>query len=66
MTLLRRLMFAIKYDIDPGFIVYSIPDQTAVRFLYYKTAKEFSVSDSQLQYKPKVMVAVKEQKGTTE
>jgi hypothetical protein len=57
MKLLKRLQFALKYDIDYDFIVYSIPDQSAMTFLNYQDAKDFS--ESQLQYKPKVMVSVR-------
>lgn len=56
MKLLKRLAFAIKYDIEPDFIVHSIPDQHAVQFMFYEDAREFS--DNQIQYRPKVMVAV--------
>ena len=57
MRLLKRLAFAIKYDIEPDFIVYSVPDQQAVQFTFYKDAKEFS--DNQTQHRPKVLVEIK-------
>lgn len=57
MRLLRRLTFALRFDFDPEFIVYSIPDQSAMYFSDYKQAKKYS--DSQIQYRPKVMVAVR-------
>jgi hypothetical protein len=59
MKLLNRIKFVFKYDIEPEFIVYSIPDQLAMRFLNYEDAKAFS--DKQIQYRPKIMVEIKEQ-----
>lgn len=59
MKLLKRLMFAFKYDIDQEFIVYSIPDQMAIRFLKYEDAKAFT--DKQIEYRPKIMVGVRPQ-----
>jgi len=56
MKLLKRIVFAIKYDIDRDFIVYSIPDQTAIQFTDYDEAHAFSLN--QIQYKPKVLVSV--------
>lgn len=56
MGFFKRLKFAWKYNIEPGFIVYCIPDQTAVRFLDYDEAKKFS--ESQIQYRPNVLVEV--------
>jgi hypothetical protein len=67
MRLFKRLQFAWKYDFDSDFIVYSIPDQCAMTFLKYEDAKKFS--DDQIQYRPKVLVSVKEQgyrKGSDE
>ena len=55
-SLIKRLLFAVQYDIEQEFIVYSIPDQLAMRFLSYDDAKKFS--DSQIQYRPKIMVEV--------
>lgn len=57
MNLLKRIKFALKYDIEPEFIIYSAPDQTAIRFLNYDEAKQWS--DRQIQYRPKVLVGIK-------
>ena len=56
-NIFKRIKFALQYDIEPEFIVYSIPDQSAIRFLNYNDAKEFS--DKQIQYLPKIMIAVR-------
>ena len=60
MNLIKRLKFAYKYNFEPEFIVCSIPDQSAMQFLNFDDAKEFS--DKQIAYKPHVMVVVKENK----
>lgn len=57
MKLLKRLMFALQYDIDRDFIVYSTLDRPAMQFTEYKDAKKFS--DEQIQFRPKVLVSVK-------
>lgn len=57
MKLLKRLKFAIQYDIEPEFIVYSIPDQLAMRFLDYVDAQAFV--NKQIQHRPHIMVPVK-------
>lgn len=57
MRLLKRIRFALKYDFDSEFIVWSYKDQNAVLFLDYKDAAKFS--EEQIQYRPKVMVAVR-------
>ena len=57
MKLLKRIIFAIKYDIDREFIVYSIPQQNAMMFTEYVKADEFSKSE--IQYRPKILVSVR-------
>ena len=54
--LLQRIKYAFKYDFESDFIVYSIPDQSAMRFTNYEDARKFS--DGQIQYRPKVMIAI--------
>lgn len=58
MKLLKRIKFALKYDFNEDFIVFSIPEQNAIRFLNYKDARDYS--DKQIQYRPEIMVIVKE------
>lgn len=57
MKLLKRLQYAFKYDYDQDFIVYSIPTQMAMTFLYYEDAKKYVAE--QPQYKPKIMIAIR-------
>lgn len=56
MKLLKRITFAFKYNFNSEFVVWSEPDQTAMRFLQYEDAKDFC--NKHLEYRPKVMVAV--------
>lgn len=56
MRLLKRVKFAFKYDIEPTFIVYAAPNQTAIQFIRYKDAKDFV--NKQIQTKPKIMVVI--------
>ena len=58
MKLLKRIKFALKYDIKPEFIVYTTPDFSPMRFLNYKDAKDYS--EKQIQYRPNIMVVIKE------
>lgn len=60
MKLLKRLKFVFKYDIGQDFIIYSIPDKNAIQFIKYKDAKKFA--ESQIQYRPKILVSVEENK----
>lgn len=57
MKLLKRIRFAIKYDIEPPFIVWDFKHEAGVVFQEYDDAKKFS--DEQIQYIPKVMVEVR-------
>lgn len=57
MSLLERIKFAFTYDFDRDFIVYSIPDQTAMIFLTFDDAKKYS--DDQIQYRPKILISVR-------
>ena len=56
MKLLKRLQFALKYNFDMEFIVYSFYDKSPMRFLKYEDAKRFS--DIQIQSRPKIMLEV--------
>lgn len=61
MNLLKRLKFAVAYDFDSAFIVHTPPEQYGYRFLSYKEAKAYS--DSQIQYRPKIMMAIQAAKS---
>lgn len=56
MKLFKRLLFAIKFDIEQEFIVDTARDQLAMRFVNYEDAKKFT--EAQIQYRPKIMVGV--------
>lgn len=56
MKLIQRLRFAVNHDFERDFVVYSIPDQTAMRFLKYEDALAFS--QKQIQYRPKILVEI--------
>lgn len=57
MTLLNRIKFAFKYDIESEYIVFDFKGQQAMRFLEYEDARKFS--EEQVEYLPNVLIAIK-------
>lgn len=64
MKLVKRIKFALKYDIEPEFIVapFGKPTFEIIRFLKYEDAKDFAEQQPMQYGRPSIMVIIRKDK----